>query len=257
VNFQGDTIICLSLDLDWACDEVINDTLSLLTERGLVATVFITHPGVTLPEGFEGGLHPNYRPSGDFAREYFIEAGVEPTAYRDLEYYGYILRRTKRMYPEAVGVRSHSMIFDSVLLSLYQDAGVQYDSTYILPLVEGLRPFHVGFSILEFPVYFNDHFELKNNFVGLDASKLNFDLPGLKILQFHPQMIYINATSDLDYQFCRPFYHDPDRLLQYRRKQYGIRDMFLNVLDTIALGNKVSTLNDINKMWRAKCHGSL
>jgi hypothetical protein len=173
-----------------------------------------------------------------------------PSNHNYEDYYRFIIEHSLSCCPEAKGVRSHSLMFDSMLLKLYRQAGLEYDSTYVLPLAEGITPVLTGFGILELPIYFNDHFELKNDFIGLDASRLSLETPGLKILQFHPQMIYINAASDQDYQSCRAFYQDPEKLLRHRRSGKGVRDLFQAVLDRLADHPGVSTVGDVNRACR-------
>ena len=55
---------CLTFDVDWAPDPVIEDTLSLLERAGVRATFFATHASAVLrdaaAEGHEIGLHPNF-----------------------------------------------------------------------------------------------------------------------------------------------------------------------------------------------------
>ena len=48
--------ICLTLDLDWAPDHVLEDTRALLTQAGLPATIFATHhtPGVVALSNLAG-----------------------------------------------------------------------------------------------------------------------------------------------------------------------------------------------------------
>jgi len=247
---QDAPTICLSLDMDWAHPEVLEDSFSMIAERGLAATVFVTGPDVAVPKGFERAPHPNYRHSSDLGRSYFQNRPPVSSNHNYEDYYRFVIEHSLGYSPEAKGVRSHSLMFDSMLLKLYRQAGLEYDSTYVLPLAKGIAPVLTGFGILELPIFFNDHFELKNGFIGLNPSNLDLDTPGLKVLQFHPQMIYINAASDQDYQDCRPFYQDPDKLIRRRRRGKGMRDLFASVLDRLADRPRVSTLGEVNKSWR-------
>ena len=82
--------ICLTFDIDWAPDEVIENTLELLTEYNLNATIFATHKTDilnNLPENIEIGIHPNF--------SNIIKAEDE-------------IKKLKDIYPQAVSLRSHS-----------------------------------------------------------------------------------------------------------------------------------------------------
>ena len=59
--------IFLTLDIDWAHDEVLNDTIDLLESSGIKATWFATHDTKVLErlrvnQNFEIGIHPNFNP---------------------------------------------------------------------------------------------------------------------------------------------------------------------------------------------------
>src|ERR1700685_2467539 len=60
-------LICLSVDVEWAHDEVLADLVGLLDARGLKATFFCTHAGVSVA-GHERALHPNFLRDGDVLR---------------------------------------------------------------------------------------------------------------------------------------------------------------------------------------------
>src|SRR5688572_22770431 len=57
--------IFLTIDIDWASDEVIADTAALVEEAGVAATWFVTHdtPQIGRLRAnplFELGIHPNF-----------------------------------------------------------------------------------------------------------------------------------------------------------------------------------------------------
>lgn len=58
--------IFLTLDIDWAHDEIIKDTIDLLQKFGVKATVYITHRSeyikneVSKNPLIELGIHPNF-----------------------------------------------------------------------------------------------------------------------------------------------------------------------------------------------------
>ena len=239
------------MDEEWANPEVLADMRRMFDERGLRATFFCTQPGVEVP-GHERALHPNFRRNGDTVRKFRSDTGAPPDAWTDAAVYAHVVETTRGFCPEAKGVRGHSLFYDSELLPLYRKAGLEYDSSCCLPLMEGLRPIWKEYDILEFPVYYIDHFDLKSQRTRFQMENLRLDRPGLKIFDFHPNIIFINALTDADYQGCRPFYHDYERLLKFRRPGRGARTLFLELLDNIATRQlPTAMLAELNQRCRA------
>jgi hypothetical protein len=243
--------ICLSCDVEWAAPAVLDDLRRLLDERNLAATFFCTHAGIDVGR-HERGLHPNFRRNGDTMRLLRADKSANTISADDSEVFRHVIGTTLGFAPEAKGVRGHSLHYDSVLVGLYRQFGLEYDSTYQIPLVEGLRPFWKEYDLLELPIYFNDYFELKSGAVGFDATALKLDRPGLKVIDLHPNLVFINAASDQHYLSCKAFYHDEGRLLAVRHPERGIRTMVVEMLDHIAAkALPTARLGEVNKHWRA------
>lgn len=242
--------VCLSVDVEWANPDVLADLRMLLDERGLRATFFVTHGGVDVP-GHERGIHPNFRRDGDVVKAIGTRVAGDAGAPDDAAVYEHVVAAFKDFAPEARGVRAHSLHYDSLLLPIYKRHGIEYDSSYQMPLLADLRPFWKENGILEMPIYFNDHFELKTGAVGLDASNIDLDAPGLKIFLLHPNIVYLNAESNGRYLASKAFYHDPDRLLAARHQGRGIRSFLIDLLDRLARkGTPSMTLGQVNALWR-------
>src|SRR5215469_15682713 len=188
--------ICFTVDVEWAADEVLADLRRLFDQHGIRATFFVTHAGVTVP-GHERGLHPNFRRNGDTVRLLRQAAGgrnVDDMG--DDEIHAHVVSTTLAFAPEAKGLRTHSLYYDSTLLPLYRRLGLEYDCSYRLPLVQSLRPFWMQHEVLEIPTYYADHFDLMTAATGFDVARLGLDRPGLKVLDFHPNMIFLNCGSN-------------------------------------------------------------
>ncbi|HEV2099971.1 MAG TPA: hypothetical protein VGR45_13735 [Stellaceae bacterium] len=242
--------VCLTVDVEWAASEVLDDLRRLFDERGLSATFFCTHPGVAVGR-HERGLHPNFRPAGDTIKQLRARQG-DLVLLDDTAVFRHVLTQTLGFAPEAKGVRSHSLHYDSMLLPLYSPLGLEYDSTYLMPLVSGLRPFWKEYDVLELPIYFNDHFELKTAATGFDYRALVIDRPGLKVINMHPNMVFLNAPSDAHYLATKHFYHDPEQLFAARHGGLGVRTMVVELLDALATRrHPTATLGEVNAVWRA------
>jgi len=235
-----------TFDVEWASQAVIDDVRSLLDERGIVGTFFVTHAGVDVG-AHERGLHPNFRRNGDTYRS------LPGAATRsDDEVLAHVLETSLAFAPEAIGARSHSLFFDSTMLPVYARLGLEYDATIRLELVPGLRPFWKQHRIVEIPTYYADYFDMVSQTTGYDATNLHLDAPGLKVVDFHPNLVYINAQDVPGYDATRPFYHDPERLLAARCEGRGTRTLLIELLDHVAAAKKTTaTMREINAAFRA------
>jgi hypothetical protein len=243
-------IIVLSFDVEWSADTVIDDTRALLDERGIAGTFFVTHDGVKVP-GHERGIHPNFRRDGDLYRS-LPKAGERS----DAAVHEHIVSSALAFAPEAKGVRSHSLFFDSTLLPLYTRLGIEYDATLRLELQPELRAFWKQHGIVEIPTYYADYFDLASGTTGFDLANVGLQQPGMKVFDFHPNLVYTNATTLDAYNATRPFYHDPEQLLQARQSGRGTRTLFIELLDHIARHKlPCATMGEINRWWRSKPSG--
>jgi len=242
------TEIYLTIDVEWACEEVLADTLRLLDERGVRATFFCTHPGIEVRK-HERALHPNFRRDGDTLRRWRRPEAVSDVTDEDV--YRHVVRTTKAFCPEAIGVRAHGLFYDFDLLRLYREAELQYDSSCFLPLAPGLRPVRGAHDLLEIPLYYMDYWDLLEGASGWRLDALRLDEPGLKVFDFHPNLVFMNATNLAEYRASKAHYHDADRLFALCQPRRGVRTLFLDLLDFIvARGVETRGLADLNTWWR-------
>lgn len=237
--------VVVTVDVEWAHPEVLADLVGLLDARGLRATFFCTHEGIAVP-GHERALHPNFRRAGNTLLP------PDP-ALRDDDraLYRHVVASTRAFCPEAVGVRAHSLFHDSDLLPVYRDAGLEYDSGYMLPLTPGLAPVERGAGILELPIYWMDHWDLREGATDLTVDGLRLDRPGLKVLDFHPNLVFANAARAEDPDEHRAGYHDPDWLRARRRPGRGVRTLLVELLDLLAATAAPPVLAEVASGWRA------
>ena len=120
-------------------EEVLVDLRTLFDQHGVRATFFVTMCGTPGPER---GPRPNFRRNSDTYRRLRETHGEIALAGEDRV-------RPHRssalaFAPEAKGLRAHGLYYDSAvlpLLPLYRRLGVEYDCSYQMPLLGGLRPF--------------------------------------------------------------------------------------------------------------------
>ena len=236
--------------MEWAHPEVLADTVRLFDEHGVRATFFCTHGGIAVP-GHERALHPNFRRSGDALTCLRDKLGEQYATLNDTEVYHHVLETTRAFSPDAKGVRAHSLYYDTQLLPLYQASGLQYDSSYCLPFVDGIRPFFKEHAILEIPIYYMDHLDLMEQRTSFDLDRLALDRCGVKVFDFHPNMIYTNAPTCEFYERTKAFYHDPEHLRSARHAGRGVRTLLLSLLAAIHQQHLMTaTLGDVNTLWR-------
>ena len=225
-------LICLTVDVEWAHPEVLADLTRAFDERGLRATLFCTHPNI--PAGnHERALHPNFRKHGDTMGLLSRQHGDFAT-WNEPQIYDFVVGHTKSFCAEAVGVRTHSLFYDRDLLPIYRAHALRYDSSVFLPFMPGIAPVHRECGILELPIFYMDHIDIVDRMTDFRVASLRLDRPGLKVFDFHPNIVFINARSNDDYLASKPYYHDVEKLAAMRRPGRGVRTVFFELLDYVA-----------------------
>ncbi len=250
--------ICLTIDVEWVHPEVLAYVVGLLDARSIPATFFCTHAGICVP-GHERALHPNFRRRGDTLRQFRESLGPGAAPADEATIYEHVIKTTMAFCPEGVGIRSHSLFYDSELLPVFARYGIEYHSGCFLPGATGLVPSLREYGILELPICYMDHHDLMVGMTDFRVSNLKLDEPGLKVLAFHPNMIFINAVDEGHYAETKSFYHDGGRLTAARSPGRGVGTLFEEVLDHIATSRApTARLGDINRAWRdgARAPGS-
>lgn len=179
-NLDGFTDVCLTTDIDWAPDYANEFVFDIVGSHGYEITAFATHDSPLLkqpPSHVEIGLHPdNTRP--DPAR------GLKDK-----------IAALKDLYPQAVGMRCHRNFFGQNISDLAAQAGLRYDVSNIL----WNQPFclsHIDYNgMVRFSYMWEDGIHCDQK-VPFHISEVDLDSPGLKILNVHPILIYLNAPDD-------------------------------------------------------------
>lgn len=183
---MSDELAHIVLDVDWAPDPVLSFALDLLEELKVPATVFVTHDTPLLARmrsvpTIELGIHPNFND---------LLMGSAPAG-------AWAARRVAdlmALVPEARSVRSHSLAQTTRLIDLFADAGLTHEANTYLPVRSGmvLRAWrNWDDRIVRVPFYFEDSLQdhMKE---GWDVD-LHVERPGLRVLNFHPIRLYLNA----------------------------------------------------------------
>ncbi|MBX3662274.1 MAG: hypothetical protein KF804_07490 [Burkholderiales bacterium] len=214
----------LSVDIDWAHDAILEDTLELIERAGVKACFFITHDTPLLDRLrnnplFELGLHPNFDP---------LISGNSNVSASD------IINNLARIAPEAKVLRSHAMTTSGRWLDLYRSAGITHLSNYLMFGDRNIHPFYQLNGLLEGPVYFADDGMLYQRATRSITFDINRDLKasdsGLQVYNFHPIHLFLNTESLDRYFAARTQGNDPLALQAMRCSGDGARTWLTNLL---------------------------
>jgi hypothetical protein len=214
----------LSIDIDWAHDVVLEDTIDLIEQAEVKACFFVTHDTRLLARLranplFELGLHPNFDP---------LLRGEGTRTARD------IVMDLARVAPEAKVLRSHAMTTSGRWLELYREAGVTHLSNYLMFGDTNIHPFPQLNGLVEAPVHFADDgllFQRAMSAVSFDPdTELLASGGGLRVYNFHPIHLFLNTESLDRYGASRPYADDPQVLRRLRFDGDGARAWLFSLL---------------------------
>ncbi len=214
-------MLYLTLDIDWAHDALIEDAVQLIEAHQFKATWFATHATPLLDEirklgGHELGLHPNFNP--------LLEGkGGHP---RD------VLQELQEIIPEAVTVRSHSLVRSSRLSLLFAELGLTHESNIFISPAAGadMHPWRDFSSLVQVPIRWEDDVRLLDWAIGEAADHVaTFQT---YVVDFHPIHVFLNTATHEDYVSAQCDARFPDKLLARRRPEGsgGSRDRLIKLM---------------------------
>lgn len=225
---KSDDRIFLTVDLDWCSDEVFGTTLDILEKYDAYATIFVTHDTALLDRVRENpkldlGIHPNF----NFLLEGDHRYGRN---HRD------VIKHFLSIVPDAVSVRSHSLVQSSGILQTFFELGLTHDCNLLLPVAMKPVPFeHWNNGLLRVPYIFEDDVECHIGWKNLGAFGAIDALDCVKVFNWHPIHIFLN-TEHLDRYKNSSAVHRRHELLKDHVNQgsFGARDLLLQVLGQCA-----------------------
>ncbi|HPG29595.1 MAG TPA: hypothetical protein PKY81_00820 [bacterium] len=223
--------VFITIDVDWACDEALRDTVNLLEKNGVASTIFCTHKSEILNElsnqpGIELGIHPNFNPllNGDL---------VYGKNFKEVIGYFY------NLVASPVSFRCHSMTYSSQLANVFSSYGLIYDCNYYIPHYSEieLKPYRMKCNkLIKAPYYWEDDlyaFEPSNKQKIENDIKLLLSKKGLKIFDFHPAHIFLNTNALKKYEAVKDKINDADKfkLGMNSYSEAGIRYFFIKLIE--------------------------
>ena len=215
--------IFITIDVDWAHDVILANTIDILEERDVKATWFITHNTPLLERlrsnpNFELGIHPNF----NFLLQCDYRYG--DTDSKVIDYF-------LKIVPDAKSVRSHSLIQSSKLTDLYRAKGLTHESNMFIPEYSkiNVKPFEHLSGVILCPYIWGDYMDF-----SLGDKRANFKslslINGLKIFNFHPIHIYLNTDNIDRFNSTRNLHHNPKKLIDYYNKDAGVMDRLMELI---------------------------
>lgn len=199
----------ITLDIDWAHDDVISYAIDILEKHNVKATWFVTHSTPVLDRlranpNFELGAHPNFNP--------LLNGGSSENAGGARK----VLDALLEIVPEAKSVRSHSLTQSSILLDIFKEYGFTHDCNHFIPHESGviLRPWSHWNGLVRVPHLWEDDVEAMvadSNFSSLLAIKNE-----IKVFDFHPIHLFLNTEATTRYVDAKSHARDPLVLKGFR-----------------------------------------
>ncbi|MEO6902174.1 MAG: hypothetical protein ABI315_03390 [Bacteroidia bacterium] len=231
-------MVALTADIDWAPELIISEMLDIFTTHEIKCTLFCTHSSEVLKNCnrnlFEIGIHPNFN---------FLLDGKSGNM-------DDILSDLLNIYPEAVGVRSHSLTQNSTILQKFADKKLLYESNNFMPYHTNIQPFTLWTGMMRLTYNWEDdtHWAYNRSF---DSLGVDLTSKGINILNFHPMHIFLNTDNQQRYNNAKKFYQDPLELVNFVNKdKNGTRDLLIKTLEFIKSNNiKTYKLKDIYDLY--------
>lgn len=213
----------LTFDIDWARDQVFSHTIDLVENADVAATWFVTHETPLLERlrsnpKFELGIHPNFLSLLNQNQSPEFDAKA-------------ILKVLQEIVPEAVSLRSHSLLQSTQLSNLFAQNGIVYDCNYMVPASAGieLKPWRQWNNLVRVPYFWEDSIHIIQEVN--DSMENLVSRPGIRVFNFHPIHVFLNTENVSRYEQSRPFHKDWPELNKWRNTGPGINSMLNELLD--------------------------
>ena len=240
------TTIAVTIDLDWASEPAIEETLACLEARGIPATVFATHRSravETRSDKLEIGLHPFFGEDSSHGRT------VKEVA-----------EHVSAIPHNLPAFRCHRFAVSNEASAAMRSVGMGISSNVCSDLAT-VAPFRDRSGMLEIPVFLEDGgYLLQQHRLQVGSPLVSaLAVPGLKVLLLHPMHFAVN-TPTLEYMgrikqsASRQDWHalTGSQLADRRFQGRGIRDLVIDLFEHIVeRGMAWTTLGEV-----ARLHGA-
>jgi hypothetical protein len=178
-------VYCFTIDLDWAAESMIEETLAIFRDATVPLTPFVTHASPIIMREFSGdragdvGVHPNFHAASSHGET--TESVIDCVL---------------GLWPAARCFRSHGFVDSSIIASAFYARGLRYDSNLCLHLQSHVVPLAHSSGLVRFPVFLEDDVLLaREPTVEIQPLLPRLRTPGLKIFNFHPELVALNSPQ--------------------------------------------------------------
>ena len=228
------TKIAITLDVEWASDEIIDYISSIFLKNNIKSTWLVTHPSESMKrilknsELFEAGIHPNFMSNTTQGKNMD-------------EIMSYLLK----ICPQAKIMRTHCLyqsthIFDAILEKF---PSIKIDVSLFLPYCRNIEQHKLYVCscypqryMVRIPYVWEDDLELRSPNPAFKFNENKFSGSGLKILNFHPLYIALNSNSWDSYLNFKKNYTSRfqeislKEVFKYRQNREGIENFLIDLL---------------------------
>lgn len=217
--------IAFTIDIDWAPEKVIYDTLEIFNNYKIKCTLFCTHYSEVISNNkndlFEIGIHPNFN-------NIFNGDAINVNK---------IIDDLLQLFPESKGIRSHSGTASTTFSEIFCKKGLEYESNILLPYSKNITPYKLWNGLYRIPFNWEDdvHFLYNYSYNNCNIDFYNDDA----VFNFHPIHIYLNTENVERYENAKVHYKNPNQLKNYVNKSdiKGTRDLLLDIATQIRNNN--------------------
>ena len=184
-QWDKEPVFCFTSDTDWASEAVLSEFLTTINDYNIKPTLFVTNKSNIINKCFkegviERGIHPN-----------FLKGSSHGDSFDE------VIQACKNYAPEAVSCRSHRTFgVTDIYHKLINDYGIKYLSNTVTIMQPYIKPTLYESGLINFSIFWEDGTHLYNQ-LSLDLKDYYkwFDLPGLKVVSFHPMNFVFNSPS--------------------------------------------------------------
>jgi hypothetical protein len=191
-EFLREPIFVLTGDQDWAPDWALSEMLGLVAEHDVPFHLFMTNKSNALDDHKARvtlGIHPNFLPGSTHG------ASTDE-----------VIDSCLKIVGDANSFRSHAIAEDTLTLFNLASRGFIADSNLVTFLQPEVAPIIHSTGTFRLPVFLEDDVFLwwTDPELRLESLTPLFFTPGLKVLNFHPSLVGINAPTVAYYNEQRP-----------------------------------------------------
>jgi polysaccharide deactylase WbmS-like protein len=224
-------MIAITFDLDWAPDKIVDEVIMVFDSFEVPTTLFCTNflkdvsgnsssVAGRFHDRHEIALHPNFQHVADYDTEW---------------------DELLKLYPEAQGWRSHNGVTGWPILEGGVARGLRYEvypavfQGYITPspVNRRLKNYHVFTT-----AFWDSHMLHEPSFswsvLELPLRNLFEDESKIVVLGFHPNIVFYDMRSIVEYDTRKPSYHHVDETQSFRgRRPAGPMKLLRDLLETV------------------------